>query len=212
MLHKFRKKYDGNKWFIFEIPAVVRGRWREDPRNKKLLSSVIDNAITFNLGYHTPLSYYGNIMTLRGNIWVVDGVQLHYARERRIIASLPRITEQEIMDKSKGDWVTKSLAILQISWLWVQLAARTAHHLTATQLEIMTAAFATCSVITYTLYFQKPKDIKTCVRITAARYPTVREMAGMGRRGPRAVWFRGVFLVLETTIITTRKGRTRRLR
>ncbi|KAK3356614.1 hypothetical protein B0T25DRAFT_452243 [Lasiosphaeria hispida] len=192
----FCTKYDGNKWFIFNVPAVVKGRWREDTQNMELISSAIDNARTVNLGYHTPLSYYENLLTLRGNIWVVDGVQLHYARKQGVITSLPRITEQEIMDKSKGDWVTKSLAILQVSWLWVQLAARTVNHLTATQLEIMTAAFATCSVITYALYFQKPKDVKTRVRITAARYPTVNEMAEMGRRGPTAVWFRRVFLCL----------------
>lgn len=202
----FRTKYDGNTWFVFKIPAVVKGRWREDRQNMKLISSVIDTATTSNLGYHTPRSYYESLMTLRGNIWVVDGVQLHYAREQGIISSLPRITEQEIMDKSKGDWATKSIAMVQVTWLWVQLAARTARGLTATQLEIMTAAFATCSVITYALYFQKPKDVKTRVRVTAARYPNVKQMAEMGRRGPTAVWFGRVFLCLGNDNYHHREG------
>jgi len=89
------------------------------------------------------------------------------------------------MDRSKSDGVSKALAMLQTGWLWVRLVTRAAHGVTATQLEIMTAAFASCSVVTYVLYFQKLKDVMTRVRITAARYPNVEGMAEMGRRGYR---------------------------
>lgn len=201
------KKYDGNKWFIFPIPKVVLGRWREDRTNLELIKFALVTATFEKLGFHTPQSYLQNLMTLRGNIWVVDGIQLEYARRVGIISAIPGVTEDEIMDKSKGDWVSKALAILQVTWLWIQLVLRTAQGLTATQLEIMTAAFATCSVITYALYLQKPKDIKTRIRIQAVRYPSVREMAEMGRRGPRTVWFNRVHLQLGNDNYHHREGK-----
>lgn len=190
------KKYDGNKWFIFQIPKVVQGRWQEDDTILKLIKTALETTTSDKLGFHSPQSYIQNLMTLRGNIWVVDGIQLEYARRVGIISAIPRVTDEEIMDKSKGDWVTKALAILQVTWLWIQLIVRTTQRLTATQLEIMTAAFATCSVITYALYFQKPKDVKTRIRIQAARYPNVQEMADMGSLGPTAVWFQRIHLQL----------------
>ncbi|KAH6838396.1 hypothetical protein B0I37DRAFT_440096 [Chaetomium sp. MPI-CAGE-AT-0009] len=143
-----REKHPGNKWFIFPIPKVVQGRWREDGENLKLIQTALETMAPNKLGFQSAQSYIQNLMALRGNIWVIDGIQLEYARRTGIISSIPGVTSDEIMDKSKGDWVTKALAILQVAWLRIQLIVRRTQNLTATQLEIMTAAFATCSIIT----------------------------------------------------------------
>ncbi|KXX73619.1 hypothetical protein MMYC01_210144 [Madurella mycetomatis] len=206
-LFYLHKNYDGNKWFIVQLPPVVQGRWRENPKNISLIRSALEAAAPSHLGSHTPQSYFRNLMVLRGNIWVVDGIQLEYARRVGIITAIPPVTDDEIMDRSKGDWVTKALAILQVTWLWVQLIVRTTQQLTATQLEIMTAAFATCSVITYALYLQKPKDVKSRIRITAARYPTVKEMQDLGRKGPSSVWFQRIHLQLGNDNIHYKEGK-----
>jgi hypothetical protein len=200
-------RHDGNRWFIFQLPAVVQGRWEKDLQNMALIESALKATTTSALGSHTLQSYFQNLMVLRGNIWIVDGIQLEYARGVGIITAIPAVTDDQIMDRSKGDWVTKALAILQVTWLWVQLIVRTTQRLTATQLEIMTAAFATCSVITYALYLQKPKDIKTRIRIAAARYPTVQEMKVLGRKGPSSVWFQRIHLQLGNDNIHHKEGK-----
>ncbi|KAK4194925.1 hypothetical protein QBC40DRAFT_187058 [Triangularia verruculosa] len=206
-LIKLFNQHEGNKWFIFPLPAVVQGRWKEDPTNLGLIESAIKSTVASNLDAHTPHSYFQNLIVLRGNIWVVDGMQLAYARSIGIITAIPPVTDDEIMDRSKGDWVTKALAIIQVAWLWIQLIVRTTQQLTATQLEIMTAAFATCSVFTYALYLPKPKDVKTRIRIRAARYPTVEEMKTLGRKGPSSVWFQRIHLQLGNDNIHHREGK-----
>lgn len=78
-----------------------------------LIKSALKATTASDLGSHTPQSYFQNLMVLRGSIWVVDGIQLQYARRVGIITAIPAVTDDQIMDRSKGDWVTKALAILQ---------------------------------------------------------------------------------------------------
>ncbi|KAL8397918.1 hypothetical protein RB594_004576 [Gaeumannomyces avenae] len=200
------QKHKGDEWVIFKIPKVVQGRWKEDDRNVQLIRDTLETSKPEHLGFHSPESYVQNLKALRGNTWVVDGIQLEYARRVGIVSKIPRVTKDEIMDKSKGDWVSKGLAILQVTWLWIQLAVRAATGLTATQLEVMTAAFATCSVVTYAFYFEKPKDVKTRIRIRAAHYPRVHEMADMGRLGPKSVWYPRVYLQIGNDNLHQREG------
>jgi len=72
---------------------------------------------------------------------------------------LPTITEEEIKDKSKGDGLTKTIAIFQLFWFSVQLVGRLVKGWAATELEVLT--FATC-VLTVAIYFfwwNKPLDV-----------------------------------------------------
>ncbi|KAL3293784.1 Major facilitator superfamily domain general substrate transporter protein [Colletotrichum asianum] len=69
------------------------------------------------------------------------------------------LSEQDIQDKSKADWLLKSLAILQIVWLVLNVIVRGVTGLAVTQLEIATAAFALMAVLTYVASWWKPKDI-----------------------------------------------------
>ncbi|KAK0707358.1 hypothetical protein B0H67DRAFT_587356 [Lasiosphaeris hirsuta] len=61
----------------------------------------------------------------------------------------PAITEQDINDKSKSDALTKAFALVQCSWLVIQLIARVIQGLAITELELSTAAFVFCSLIMY---------------------------------------------------------------
>ncbi|KAJ4420458.1 hypothetical protein N0V82_004335 [Gnomoniopsis sp. IMI 355080] len=67
--------------------------------------------------------------------------------------------EQDIKDKSKADSLAKGLAVLQITWLVVNLIARGVAGLPITQLEIATASFAVVAILTYMANMWKPKDI-----------------------------------------------------
>ncbi|KAH8807157.1 hypothetical protein F5884DRAFT_730769 [Xylogone sp. PMI_703] len=77
------------------------------------------------------------------------------------LIEFPSISEDEIRDKSKGDFVVKGLALCQVSWLIIQLLVRNIKDLSSTQLEIAVFGFAICTFVTFLLWFKKPKDVTT---------------------------------------------------
>ncbi|PBK85589.1 hypothetical protein ARMGADRAFT_941811, partial [Armillaria gallica] len=64
-----------------------------------------------------------------------------------------------IEDKSKGDALSKTVSILQISWFIMQCIARTIQHLPITLLEMTALAFAGLSMIMYFLWWYKPLNV-----------------------------------------------------
>jgi hypothetical protein len=72
----------------------------------------------------------------------------------------PVITEAEIKDRSKGDALSKCVAILQLVWFVIQLIARYAQNLPVTLLEIDTLGVTVMACISYGLWWYKPKDIE----------------------------------------------------
>lgn len=91
-------------------------------------------------------------------------------REQGMI-TLPYITREEIMDKGKSDIFARILAICQTLWLVVQMIVRASRHLEVSQLEIGTAAFASCAVTVYALTWHKPKGVG--VPWTICSYPGI---------------------------------------
>ncbi|KAG1732798.1 hypothetical protein EDB19DRAFT_2026907 [Suillus lakei] len=82
---------------------------------------------------------------------------LQFVREGSV--DIPDITEADINGRSKGDGLSKCVAILQLVWFVIQLIARYAQNLPVTLLEIDTLAVATLTCIAYGLWWKKPKDI-----------------------------------------------------
>jgi hypothetical protein len=78
-----------------------------------------------------------------------------YLRNGRCI-----ITKEEILDKSKGNILTKGLVVLQTSWFILQIIARVVEHLPITELEIATLAFATLNGATFALWWHKPLNVE----------------------------------------------------
>ncbi|KAF8644458.1 hypothetical protein AX16_008445 [Volvariella volvacea WC 439] len=76
--------------------------------------------------------------------------------KEKVEVMLPTILEDEIMDKAKGDFLTKLVVVIQTSWFLVQCIARHAQGLVVTELELVTLAFATLNIITYFLWWSKP--------------------------------------------------------
>ncbi|ETS74740.1 hypothetical protein PFICI_13224 [Pestalotiopsis fici W106-1] len=101
-----------------------------------------------------------NIAPLQGNIWILDANQLCLARRLNIIRQLPRITPNEIDDRSKSDGLMRFLAVMQLSWLAVELIARATGGMPSAALEISTLAFASMASIIYVIEWRKPKDIR----------------------------------------------------
>lgn len=77
----------------------------------------------------------------------------------------PLISEKEIQDRSKGDGLSKALAVVQTTWFLAQCISRKVQGLTITELEIVTVAFAFLNGIMYFLWWSKPVGVTTSVRI-----------------------------------------------
>ena len=77
----------------------------------------------------------------------------------------PLISEKEVQDRSKGDGLSKALAIIQTTWFITQCISRKAQGLTTTEIELVTVAFAFLNGIMYFLWWSKPVGVTTSVRI-----------------------------------------------
>ena len=77
----------------------------------------------------------------------------------------PTITEQEIKDRSKDDYLSKGIVVLQTTWFTVQFFARAASRLTITELEVVTFAFSTLIGVIYYLWWDKPLDVRCSIPV-----------------------------------------------
>ncbi|KAJ6449569.1 hypothetical protein C8R45DRAFT_145099 [Mycena sanguinolenta] len=66
--------------------------------------------------------------------------------------------KEDIKDKSKGDVLSKGVALLQGLWFILQCLARVHQRLAVTQLEVATLAFAIVNIFIWLLWWNKPLD------------------------------------------------------
>ncbi|KAK0222277.1 hypothetical protein IW262DRAFT_1435213 [Armillaria fumosa] len=76
------------------------------------------------------------------------------------LSSISRITEEELQDRSKGDALSKVVAVVQTTWFVIQYLARFHKSLPITQLETATLAFAVLNIFNYILWWHKPLDVR----------------------------------------------------
>jgi len=81
----------------------------------------------------------------------------------------PRISKMEIEDKSKGDFISKAVVILQTNWFVMQCIARGVQGLPITELELATVAFAGLNIVIYVLWWDKPLNVQCGVRVYEKR-------------------------------------------
>ncbi|KAH9961583.1 hypothetical protein BC827DRAFT_1082488, partial [Russula dissimulans] len=77
----------------------------------------------------------------------------------------PRISKREIQDKSKGDFISNAVVILQTSWFVIQCIVRGVQGLPITELELATIAFACLNFVIYMLWWEKPLNVQCGVRV-----------------------------------------------
>ncbi|KAF7349993.1 hypothetical protein MVEN_01300800 [Mycena venus] len=76
------------------------------------------------------------------------------------LKSIRQIRAEEIADKSKGDALSKGVALAQGIWFTTQCLARVHQHLAVTELEVATLAFAVVNVFIWLLWWDKPLDVQ----------------------------------------------------
>src|SRR5271170_5758971 len=77
--------------------------------------------------------------------------------------SLP--TEKEIQDRSKSDWLAKTIALLQTLWFVTQCIARSIENLPTTELEIVTLAYTAINVGMFIAWWDKPRNVDCPIRV-----------------------------------------------
>ncbi|KAF5347159.1 hypothetical protein D9758_011042 [Tetrapyrgos nigripes] len=77
------------------------------------------------------------------------------------------VTAREIWDRSKGDGLSKSLAVLQTTWFILQCIARAYQRVAITQLETLTVAFAAMNLVIYALWWNKPLGVERPIRVAS---------------------------------------------
>ncbi|KAJ7903330.1 hypothetical protein B0H14DRAFT_2491575 [Mycena olivaceomarginata] len=98
------------------------------------------------------------------------------------LAAIRDVEVADIMDKSKGDALSKGLALAQGLWFCVQYFARIHQHLAVTQLEVATLAFAVVNVFIWALWWSKPLDVQRPIVVG----PSKAEEVDLTRRaGPK---------------------------
>ncbi|KAI9843437.1 MAG: hypothetical protein M1838_002613, partial [Thelocarpon superellum] len=130
--------------------------------------------------------------------WALSASQIDYAYRNDILTELPQITAEDLSDRSKGDALVKGLAVLQITWLVIQVVARAVQNLAISLLEVTVLAFASCAILTYLVLWHKPQDVRTPVYIDLPRVLTREEIIGLAARSPVSTlvvhefWLHGV--------------------
>jgi len=79
------------------------------------------------------------------------------------------ITEEEIDDRSKGDFLVALIPALQIIWFVTHCATRWVQELDLTQLELFTFAFASVTAVMYGFWFKKPLNVAVPVAVKLKR-------------------------------------------
>ena len=81
----------------------------------------------------------------------------------------PSVTVPEIVDKSKRDFVAKTIAVFQSTWFIVQCIARGVQGLSLTQLELATLALASLNAVTSIFWLRKPLGLQEPVKVNLKR-------------------------------------------
>jgi len=77
----------------------------------------------------------------------------------------PTITKEEIEDRSKRDYLSKTIVLFQTTWFIGQCISRGAYGLAVTELEVVTLAFAALNGIIYYFWWDKPVDVRCSIPV-----------------------------------------------
>ena len=88
------------------------------------------------------------------------GAELVAGIKSGLYASPPTVSRAELQSRSRSDWAVKTIAVMQIFWFVVQVLVRVALGYQATALEIMTAAYVVCSLLTYGFAWGAPQNVE----------------------------------------------------
>ncbi|KAJ7073038.1 hypothetical protein C8F01DRAFT_1300934 [Mycena amicta] len=96
-------------------------------------------------------------------------IALEYQIREPYLAMIRETKIEDIMNGSKGDTLSKGVALCQTLWFLIQCLARVTQHIPVTQLEVATLAFAVLNIFTWLLWWDKPLDVQQPIVLLVAR-------------------------------------------
>ncbi|KAJ6565577.1 hypothetical protein DFH09DRAFT_1473741 [Mycena vulgaris] len=96
------------------------------------------------------------------------------------------VKADDIMDKSKGDALSKGVVLTQGLWFITQCLARVHQQLPVTELEVATLAFAVVNIFIWVIWWKKPLDVEQPIRIGPVEEPSEPGSATL----PLGFWYR----------------------
>ncbi|KAJ6570914.1 hypothetical protein DFH09DRAFT_982308 [Mycena vulgaris] len=90
------------------------------------------------------------------------------------LLAIQKIKVADIMDKSKGDALSKGAALAQGLWFTAHALARVSQRLLVTKLEIATLAFVGMHFLTWLLWQEKPLDVQQPIVVGPAEELTLK--------------------------------------
>ncbi|KAJ7722096.1 hypothetical protein B0H16DRAFT_1601105 [Mycena metata] len=94
--------------------------------------------------------------------------QLEAPLGAQYVADIQSIDTTTIMDRSKGDALSKGVALIQSLWFIIQCLARASQQLPIIELEFATLAFAVVNIFIWLLWWHKPLDVQCPIPIGPA--------------------------------------------
>ena len=141
-------------------------------------SAYVNNQIlTLERGWtktHGHFIQMGGFMLFDGNVakGVLSPQKLSEFLKLGVI-EFPTITLKEIEDRSKVDGFSKTIALGQALWFIVQCLAKRAEHLDLTPVEQLTLSFAVFNGVMFLLWWHKPLDVRSPVRVDLLAEPPI---------------------------------------
>jgi len=123
-----------------------------------LVVTTLENEERLDIEIQTQISGFSNPYHLGAN-------DIFALRETGVLSRLPYISPDELQDRSKSDSLVRTIAVVQILWVIIQILTRASRHLAISQLEIAVIAFASCAVVMYLLNWSKPKGVMVPITI-----------------------------------------------
>lgn len=96
---------------------------------------------------------------------------------------VPDISINDIEDKSKSDWLAKTLTCGQASYFCIQCIFRLSQSLSITLLELNVFAHALCALLLFLVWWDKPRDIYNPLSITGEKALDICACMIMGKSG-----------------------------
>lgn len=97
-------------------------------------------------------------------------------------ASIPDLSPEDILDRSKTSSLAKSIALVQILWFCAQCVARLAERLPISLLELNTFVHGLFALGTYVLWWNKPLDVALPITLTITNTEMARTQLCEGYR------------------------------
>lgn len=135
----------------------------------------------------------------------------YFKEHPEIDSAIREITAAEIVDRSKGDALTKVIAILQTTWFIIQCITRHIQRLSLTELELVTLALASLNAVTFVIWWHKPLGVQDPVRIylevaAPTDEPAPRQVGGMADLSKTSSIFVREISISRVTMSSARAG------